>query len=153
MSNDIINETLFQSLNDELPYKKVVSEKGISQLKYEYFNNNIYETKTCPISGEDFEHDQLIVILPCEHIFSEVPIMKWLTKENASCPICRFQLESKEIRTEEPNSNTLPTSLPTLPSLESDFTSFEILVNAAQRYYDQIEQEQLQLAIVSSLQS
>ena len=36
--------------------------------------------------------------LPCGHIFEPDAIIKWLKKENASCPVCRKPLQSKEVK-------------------------------------------------------
>ena len=43
----------------------------------------------CPISMKDFEYNDKIIVLPCNHIFSEAPIKDWLIKSSNSCPVCR----------------------------------------------------------------
>jgi len=43
----------------------------------------------CPISIKDFDNNDKIVILPCNHIFIEDKIKLWLTKSSNNCPICR----------------------------------------------------------------
>lgn len=150
--NHAVAQTMFQSLGDESPYKQVASRKGLAQLKYVYFDDETCETKNCPISGDEFEEGERIVILPCEHTFSEDAIMRWITEENASCPVCRFQLEAKEVRIEadEEAGHALPASPNQQPEAVPPFAD---LVNALQRSYDQFEEEQLQSAILNSLQS
>ena len=34
--------------------------------------------------------------MPCLHCFSPDAINKWLTEEDANCPVCRYVLESEE---------------------------------------------------------
>jgi hypothetical protein len=140
---------MFQSLGDESPYKQVVSQKGLSQLKYAFFENETHETKICPISGDDFEEGEQIVILPCEHTFSEASIMRWITEENASCPVCRFELEAQEVRIEasEEEEHALPGS----PVQQRGTVPFADIVHAVQQSYDHFEEEQLQSAILNSL--
>ena len=91
--NALLQTTLQQSNN----YKKVLSEKGKKQIQEEMYQSTKYpEQKCCPISQKNFAENSLIIKLPCKHIFDPDMILKWLEKENASCPICRYKLDSKE---------------------------------------------------------
>ena len=150
-SNNAVTQTMFQSLADESPYKQVVSQTGLSQLKYAYFEDETHETKTCPISGDDFEDGEKIVILPCDHTFSEAAIMRWITEENATCPICRFKLEAREVRVEEDEEEEEEHVHPVTPRQRQGAMPFTDLVGAVQRSYDRIEEEHLQSAILNSL--
>ena len=51
----------------------------------------------------DFEDDQDVILLPCNHCFIPEAIEKWLQEEKAECPICRFKL--KETTISNSNSN------------------------------------------------
>jgi len=63
----------------------------------------------------DFKNGDEIARLPCTHIFGRDPILKWLKEENASCPVCREKIDSKEIKKDIPVVN-LPQG-PPLPAL------------------------------------
>ena len=55
------------------------------------YNYEIHKTTHCPISLESFKTDEVIIILPCNHIFSQESIFTWL-QINASCPLCRYPI-------------------------------------------------------------
>jgi hypothetical protein len=49
----------------------------------------------CTVCCELFKDEQLVVELPCKHIFCEgACILEWL-KNNDSCPLCRAQVSSE----------------------------------------------------------
>lgn len=54
-------------------------------------------TMECPITMIEFDKGDTIVILPCKHEFLKESIQRWVTKEYANCPVCRFSLPSREI--------------------------------------------------------
>ena len=89
------------SLNEEQPIVKRIIQDGV----FETFPCVVYDESvgeslgytTCPIDFEDFEEGQLLKELPCGHCFSYNAIHKWLTTESATCPVCRKEIESKEI--------------------------------------------------------
>ena len=86
---------LDDSLYDENPVKKLISEKGKKQLiKLKYSAECKHHT--CPILYSEFEEGEDIIKLPCEHCFNPKAIEIWLSKEKAECPVCRFQLEYTE---------------------------------------------------------
>ena len=50
----------------------------------------------CIVCCEQFKDEQLVVKLPCKHIFCEgACILEWL-KNNDSCPLCRAQVSSED---------------------------------------------------------
>jgi hypothetical protein len=107
------------SLYDVRPVKHVVDiadgetgeKHGIREMAY---NKEIAEemkiNTACGIWQEEFEHDQAIKILPCNHAFDAEAITKWLTTEKAECPMCRFKLKSKEVIVRPPagDDNDMP---------------------------------------------
>ena len=109
--NDIIfNQVLQSSLNDKFTYKYILSEEGESQLKTIKFTKDTTDTKNlgeinniCPITSLEFEENQNIISLPCNHYFDSDAINKWLKEEKAECPVCRFKLHSKEVKIDEKN--------------------------------------------------
>jgi hypothetical protein len=90
--NDILNTSLY----DEPPIKNVVSEKGKEQLKELKYKKDICSNTSCPILHIDFEEDEDIIILPCNHGFNKEAINRWVSDEKAECPVCRFKLDSIE---------------------------------------------------------
>ena len=106
---ELMNTILNISMNDYMSkYKNIISEEGLTQLnhiKYTFIenNNNIYN-KSCPIMMYEFEENQEIIQLPCNHCYDPDAIKKWVNEEKAECPICRYKLKSKEIKI-ECNSN------------------------------------------------
>lgn len=100
-SGGIFQQILSQSLYDESVYKKKISEKGKSQLTHIRFDKNNYENinTSCPINQTDFEDEQYVIQLPCNHMFTPDAINRWLD-EKPECPVCRFELDSIEVKRE-----------------------------------------------------
>jgi len=96
-NNNFIN-ILQNSLYEKNKYKKVISEKGLNELKTIIFKDDEQDIKECAITQEKFKENQEISQLPCKHIFEKDAILTWLKEESNSCPICRFELDFKEIR-------------------------------------------------------
>ena len=61
---------------------------------------NNFDQHSCCISFEDFEEEQEVYKLPCNHIFSDA-IFTWLKEESNKCPVCRHELTHKEIKNED----------------------------------------------------
>jgi hypothetical protein len=92
------------------PYKNVLSERGEEILRTVEFQE-IAETapnKECPIFQTEFHEEQLVTQLPCNHCFEPEAIKRWLSTEKAECPICRYELPSKEIRDESEDDDEVP---------------------------------------------
>lgn len=91
-------------LDNKKKFKRVTHDDEIRKLKIQKFDSsNIYANNECPINLTKFEEDDEIIILPCNHVYSALPIQKWLNEESNCCPTCRFELQYKEIKSEENN--------------------------------------------------
>jgi len=91
-----------QSLYDSNPIKMVISEEEKNKLvtiKYRDALNKEQNT-ACFITQDDFQEEDDIIQLPCNHCFSPDSIMHWLTEECAECPVCRHKFDSVEKRVE-----------------------------------------------------
>jgi len=92
---------LARSLYDLHPVKKVITEEGQHTIVDKKFTASMVEdlkiNGVCGIWLEDFAEGDDIKILPCNHAFKSEAIMKWLQKEKAECPVCRFSFQSKEV--------------------------------------------------------
>jgi len=110
---NLLNEGLLQSFNaTNSTYKKVLSEDGEKQLKKILYDPDKLEEKTCPILHTEFEPNEEITMLPCNHYFNTKAIEQWLKEEKAECPICRCSLnhiekknENQDRYQEEDNNN------------------------------------------------
>ena len=45
----------------------------------------------CPVCAEDWTDGEQVVKLPCNHVFHDGCISKWLNQKN-TCPLCRYEL-------------------------------------------------------------
>jgi hypothetical protein len=88
-------------LSNEKVYKNILSEEGKKQLTYLTYNSENETQKNCPIEQEPFIPHEVIVKLPCLHIFKKESILKWLSNEQAICPLCRYKMPSVEVKKEE----------------------------------------------------
>lgn len=61
---------------------------------YFYANNKLFIEKNCPICIEDYQINDNIVIVNCNHVFHKKCFDDWLLFKNI-CPVCRnFDIES-----------------------------------------------------------
>jgi hypothetical protein len=122
MSNYNISDMIQNSLYQKNPYKKVTSEKGFSELKTIMFKDAEQETKECCITQDEFKEGQEINQLPCKHIFNKDAIHMWLKEESNSCPVCRYQLDFKEIieKNYQSNMTTLQSNTQTENDTQTD---------------------------------
>lgn len=140
-----IAQAIDESLRMTNPYKKTISEKGLSDIKYLRYNEEIHQNTNCPITLEDLSqyNEKTVAQLPCNHIATPDEIVNWL-KEKPECPICRYEMDSIEEKIneepdddednyddddddEEPNEFTPPSPPPHPHSLENYPTQSTIL--------------------------
>jgi len=98
LPNSSLNRVLTQSLMENPPYKKILSKKGNEQLKIVKYSKDIFDQHSCCIVFEDFKEGQDVTQLPCNHIFDCEGIKTWLKEESSKCPVCRFELDFKEVK-------------------------------------------------------
>ena len=94
--NRSVNNTLARSLLENSGIKKVLSEKGLDDLKKVKYKSETYKNTRCPILYVDFKEGDEVTVLPCKHCFDSEAILHWLKEEKAECPVCRLTLDSKE---------------------------------------------------------
>ena len=89
------------SVNEEQPVTKRVIQDGLfdtfRRIEYDDTVGEDLGYTQCPIDYEEFEEGEVLVELPCGHCFSYRPIEKWLTTESSKCPMCREEMDYKEI--------------------------------------------------------
>ncbi|HIF48723.1 MAG TPA: hypothetical protein EYQ68_02335 [Cytophagales bacterium] len=122
------------------PYKKVTSDEAIENIKKLEYDNN-FEQKECPITMMDFEEGEEISELPCKHLFNTEAINRWLKDENYRCPVCRYELDFKEVKKYDISgidiSNNITPDISGAMNffnnmLEPNSNQFEILINLIQ---------------------
>ena len=98
--NDSFVESFINStFETKAKFKKVISNNELEKLKPQKFNK-INETTTnseCPILCYNFEENEEIIKLPCNHNYNSHAILKWLSEESNTCPVCRHEFDYKEI--------------------------------------------------------
>tara|TARA_Y100000389_G_scaffold200236_1_gene240224 strand:- start:4485 stop:5354 length:870 start_codon:yes stop_codon:yes gene_type:complete len=100
--NDNLNNFINSTFNSETKkYKRVINDNDLAQLNISKFQKKEAEknnTNTeCPITFSTFEENEDIITLPCNHNFEPESIVKWLTEQSNTCPICRHEFNYKEI--------------------------------------------------------
>ena len=98
--NNTSLETFINStFENKTKIKKVIADSELEKLKPQKFNK-INETTTnieCPILCYNFEENEEIIKLPCNHNYNCHAILKWLSEESNTCPVCRHEFDYKEI--------------------------------------------------------
>ena len=115
-----VRNLLRESLFEKKSYKNVLSEKGEKEIKKITYNKKELDQHSCCISFEDFKEGEQVYKLPCGHIFSD-SIFTWLKEESNKCPVCRYELSSKEVKNEDyvidlsNNTNPINRQIPVNP--------------------------------------
>ena len=112
-NNNTSLETFINStFENKTKIKKVIADSELEKLKPQKFNK-INETETniqCPILYYNFEENEEIIKLPCNHNYNCEAIIKWLSQESNTCPVCRHEFDYKEInidnKRQDINTNT-----------------------------------------------
>lgn len=93
-STQAFYEEYMRQLTEEfLNPTKPVSKQSLRALPVHFVREEHLSLDPCTICQEAYQLDELIVRLPCKHIFHKDCVFKWFEKENACC-LCRFELES-----------------------------------------------------------
>ena len=92
------------SFQDQNVYKKIISEKGLSEIDYIKYNKDFKEQTFCPIIQKKFKENIIVAKLPCNHIFEPSGILFWLKNKNSSCPVCRHQMDYIEVNIDNVNN-------------------------------------------------
>ena len=80
-----------------------------SETSMHIFNSIESPTNTeCPISRETFEDQQSVMMINhCGHIFNSIGLLRWF-QTRSTCPVCRYNICSREEYTETPVEETRP---------------------------------------------
>ncbi|GAA5840894.1 hypothetical protein JCM11251_007632 [Rhodosporidiobolus azoricus] len=88
----------------------------------------------CPFCLSDFERGDLVMELPCGHVFHEEEVVGWLEGQRGVCPVCRTSVVAQPGNPSSDSSPTDPSSDPTstatpLPPAPINADGAAILVN------------------------
>ncbi|CAG8589553.1 2224_t:CDS:2 [Acaulospora morrowiae] len=78
---------------------------------------------TCAICLDDFQEDDLLRILPCEHEYHVGCIDEWLSTKSTQCPLCKFNCnlsEASDSQSDKCDNDEASTSIVVLPTLTTD---------------------------------
>ena len=142
-----LSSIMEQSFQEKARYKQVLSDKGEDQIIYKKYTEEDGTNVICAITREEFSIGDDIAILPCDHVFCSKAINKWLQTKKAECPICRFKLESKEVKeVSETTEDRYTRDIPRPQQMRQMI--FDLINNSI----DAEEDEAIQRAIIASLQ-
>jgi len=88
-------------INENIEYRDVETPLNPIDLNSQtrlLFKEQLYEESICSICLENFNEDDIIIKLDCEHIYHNPCLEKWLSIYNNKCPKCR-----KEVGESKPN--------------------------------------------------
>lgn len=74
------------------------SERAISSLEeidVEEVRSKGEEVEPCAVCTEAYESAETVLKLPCQHVYHSECLLRWL-RSHASCPTCRFEVESND---------------------------------------------------------
>ena len=129
-------------------YKKVLSDEGENAIKTVIYKKGEFPNDSCSVTLMDFKEGQEVSQLPCGHIFEKDAVLKWLKDENASCPVCRKPLASKEVKKEKKN---LVLRSSQNQHLRPRARRENFMQNYIQRQIQREEEAEIQAAIIASL--
>lgn len=147
--NSILQSSLMDPCQDM--YKNVLSEEGEKDIKTVVFKSCEFPNDTCPMTLNNFNDGDEVSQLPCGHIFGPDAIIKWLKKENASCPVCRKPLQSKEVKKNLLNTVIDSSSNRLATTRRQNLSSRNVVLGFMERQIQREEEEELQAAIMESL--
>lgn len=87
------------------------------------------DKKDCVICIEEFQKKDIVVSLPCLHLFHKQCIINWL-KKNSSCPLCKYEVVyDKELETDDEKKINLFNFKLDSKSIEEKFSQSKEYIN------------------------
>jgi hypothetical protein len=133
MNNTRLNTLINNTLHYEPRYRRVISDDVFQKLKIVKYSKDTSKNDKCPILYIDFSEDDDVIILDCGHCFEPESIKKWLKEHKAECPVCRYKLDSVEIRV---NDSTIQASTNTPTNTSTTASNTSNLNNNFRRLHD-----------------
>ncbi|KAL0491739.1 RNG1L [Acrasis kona] len=116
-----------QSAIHSLPIVRMTPDR----LEYKHKLNESADSEACSVCIEDYELEEQLIQLPCEHIFHKHCIVPWI-KEHNTCPTCRYELplsdpEAERERVKRMNERFTPQGLQIMNISGQDNSVFDLL--------------------------
>ena len=140
MEERMLSRAIDNSTRDIAPYKNTITSNALGSIEKQiYYSEKHTRSGTkCLISQEDFiDGESDIGILPCDHYFGYKQLCEWL-KEKPECPLCRFKMESEEIKTEPVVEAVIENSLNNFPTT-SNLLNHILLLTVAQEVEEEVD--------------
>jgi hypothetical protein len=103
LANGLLTESQLATITEE----KFDAKKENSHAGEEGTTLNDDESNSaccCSICLEDFEDQEVIRKLPCEHKYHGECLVPWLTERSGTCPLCKFDVLEHIMRGDEENN-------------------------------------------------
>ena len=86
---------IYNNINyDYEDVKIVLNEEQFNNLECKCYKDlNLNEAKECLICIDNFNEEDDIVKIKCNHIFHKNCIKSWLCEESNKCPVCRISID------------------------------------------------------------
>ena len=96
---DLIDDSgnIFNFINGSQTYediKVVLTEEQFNHQKHYFFKElKCDDLKECLICMQEFENEDEVTKITCNHIFHKNCIKNWVCRESNKCPICRLEVD------------------------------------------------------------
>uniref|UniRef100_A0A6C0KHG6 RING-type E3 ubiquitin transferase n=1 Tax=viral metagenome TaxID=1070528 RepID=A0A6C0KHG6_9ZZZZ len=86
------NHNNIRNINDNPDLNDSENNSKYDLKNIKYYKNKYNQTQ-CPITLRNFEEEDHIIELPCNHIFDTQAIIQWVCTPKFTCPVCRHPLQ------------------------------------------------------------
>jgi len=106
-TNDLImylrdmEDVLTDSFDNTTFRNEVITEQEEHLLLEQPYDPQCHSSTLCPILQSPFELNELVTVLPCNHVFNREAIRTWLKEHSSLCPLCRYNLKPVTHTTEQ----------------------------------------------------
>jgi hypothetical protein len=93
LENELENELLEYALRESEQMYKYLEKKNVKlEVESSFYSKIKTHFTECIICKQDFEKEDIVVNLNCNHIYHKVCINEW-NKYKQECPICRLPIK------------------------------------------------------------
>lgn len=96
-----MEDVLTYSFDNTTFRNEVLTEEEEQLLLEEPYDPQCHNSTLCPILQSQFELNELVTVLPCNHVFNREAIRTWLKEHSSLCPLCRYNLKPVTHTTEQ----------------------------------------------------
>ena len=87
----LVNSNFENNIYEDI--KIVLNNEQFESLPCNFYKDlNLNEIKECLICINNFNDEDEIIHLPCNHMFHKNCIKSWICEENNKCPVCRIEV-------------------------------------------------------------